>query len=224
MPNTESLKKDFDEIARIYHPKWDHNIHYYKYLSKLIPEKCESILDIGCGNGEFARLISGKSNKILCSDISPAMISIAKSQSKNFPNLQFETINVFHKDIPPESFDCVVSIATFHHYSLEDVLRRCMEWLKEDGILVVFDIYKPTTYFDYLYSLLALIPDVFINLIKNKRIRESKKIREIWRNHSRNDRVVAFNEVYKAAFRASATLKIKRLLFRRYVLICKKYK
>jgi ubiquinone/menaquinone biosynthesis C-methylase UbiE len=224
MPNTELLKKDFDEIARIYHPKWDHNVHYYKYLSKLIPENCETILDIGCGNGEFARLISNKSKKIICMDISPEMISIAKSQSKDYPNLEFEAGNVFHKNIPAGSFDCVVSIATFHHYLLEDVMRRSIEWLKEDGKLIVFDVYKPKTFYDFVYSLIAIIPDVFLNYIKNRHIRESKQIRQVWNNHSKNDRVITFNEVYKAAFRASATVKIKRHLFWRYSVICKKYK
>jgi cyclopropane fatty-acyl-phospholipid synthase-like methyltransferase len=151
------------------------------------------------------------------------MISIAKSQSKNYHNLEFDAINVFHKNIPPGSFDCVVSIATFHHYLLEDVLRRSMEWLKKDGILVVFDVYKPKTFFDYVYSLFAVIPDVFLNFIKNGRVRESKQIRRVWNNHSKNDRVITFNEVCKAAFRASATVKIHRHLFWRYSMICKKY-
>ena len=224
MPNTESLRKDFDEIAKIYHPKWNHKIHYYKYLSRLIPDNCEKILDIGCGNGEFARLISGKAKKIVCIDISPEMISIAKSESKNYSNLEFEAINVFHKNIPPGSFDCVVSIATFHHYLLEDVLMRSMEWLKKDGILLVFDIYKPKTFFVYIYSCIAIIPDLIINFIKNGRIRQTKQIREAWRNHSKNDRIVTFDEVWKAAFRASATVKIRRHLFWRYSMICKKYK
>lgn len=223
MPNTELLKKDFNELAQIYHPKWNHTIHYYKYLSKLIPENCDTILDIGCGRGEFARLIAHKAKKIICVDISSEMISVAKSLSKDYPNLEFEEMNVFHKNIPPESFDCIISISTFHHYLLETVLRTSMEWLKKDGLLVVMDLYKQETLFDYFYTAIAAIPDVVMNLLKNKKIRETKQIRKVWQNHSKNDRIITMNEVQKAAFRASATVKIKRHLFWRYSLVCRKY-
>jgi SAM-dependent methyltransferase len=224
MPNTESLKKDFDELARIYHPKWSHSIHYYNYLSKLVPGNCKTILDIGCGNGDFARLISGKAEKIIGVDISPEKIAQAESLSKKFPNIEYEAINVFHKNILPGSFDCVISISTFHHFPLENVLRKSMEWLKKDGTLLVLDVYKPRTILDYIYSFIAIIPDLIINFIKNSYIRKPKKIRIAWNNHRKNDRIISYREVCKAAFRTSATVKVHRHLFWRYSIICRKTK
>jgi len=222
MPNTELLKQDFDVFAKIYNPKWNHNIHYFNYLLKHIPDNCESILDIGCGNGDFARLISKKSKKVKGIDISPVMISVAESRSENYHNIEYEIGNAFHKNIPKESYDCVVSIGTFHHFHLEDVLFKSMEWVKKGGLLIVLDVYKPKTIYDYMFSGMAILPDIFHTLVKNKHLRESKEIRRAWKKHKEHDRIITFRDVCKAAFRASATVKIKRHLYWRYSLICKK--
>jgi ubiquinone/menaquinone biosynthesis C-methylase UbiE len=222
MPNTELLKEDFDTFAKIYNPNWNHNIHYHKFLLKHIPENCESVLDIGCGNGDFARLLSKKSSKVTGIDISPIMISVAKSRSENYPNIEYETGNPFHKNIPKESFDVVVSIGTFHHFYLEDVLFKSMAWVKKGGRLIVLDVYKPKTFYDYLFSGFAILPDLFHTLFKNKHLRESKEIRNAWKKHKEHDRIISFEDVCKAAFRASATVKIKRHLYWRYSIICKK--
>ena len=129
--NTEQEKKDFDTLSKIYHPKWDHNFHYYKYLLKFIPPNCKTVLDIGCGNGEFARMLSTKSEKVIVMDLSSETITLAKSKTEGLPNIEYEVANAFEKKITPESLDCVVSIAIYHHYYLEDVLRRSLDLFKK---------------------------------------------------------------------------------------------
>jgi ubiquinone/menaquinone biosynthesis C-methylase UbiE len=222
MLNTDLLKEDFDTFAKIYNPKWNHNIHYHKFLLKHIPDNCESVLNIGCGNGDFIRLISKKCKKVKGIDISPVMVSVAKSRSEKYSNIEYETGDAFLKSIPKESFDVVVSIGAFHHYSLENVFFKSMDWVKKGGMLIVLDAYKPETFYDYLFSGLAILPDLYHKLVKNKHLKESTEIRNTQKKHEEQDRIVSFLDVCKAAFRASATAKIKRHLYWRYSLIWKK--
>lgn len=222
MLNTDLLKEDFDTFAKIYNPSWNHNIHYHKFLLKHIPDNCESVLEIGCGNGEFTRLISNKCVKITGIDISPVMISVAKSRSEKYSNIEYETGDAFLKSIPKESFDVVVSIGVFHHFNLENVLLKSIDLVKKGGKLIVLDVYKPETFYDYLISGLAILPDLYHMLVKNKHFRESKEIRNAWKKHEEQDRIISFLDVCKAVFRASTTAKIKRHLYWRYSLIWKK--
>lgn len=219
---TEQVSKDLDVLAKIYHPKWDKNIHYYKYLIKFIPPNCKTVLDIGCGSGEFSRMLSSKSEKVIAVDISSEMISLAKSKSEDYNNIEYQYANLFELKNSTERFDCVISIAMYHHYYLEDVLRKSLDLLKKGGVLIVLDVYDPKSLIDKLYSALAVIPFFILKLFKNRYIRDSKQIREIWRKHSKNDRIISFADVKKAAFRASATIYVRRLLFWRYLIVHKK--
>lgn len=222
MYNTDSIKNDFDELAKIYHPKWDHNIHYYKYLLSLIPPNCKTVLDVGCGSGDFTRLLASKCEKVLGVDISPEMISNAKSLSKDYKNIEFEVADVFEKDFTPESFDCVVSIATFHHYCVEHALQTCYNFVKPGGFILVLDIYKPVTIFDYFISAFSSITNVFYNITKNGFLRNPKPIRDFWKNHSKNEKIPTLLDVEKAAFRVSCLIKVRRLFFNRYLIAHKK--
>lgn len=47
------VKKDFNEIAGLTEPKWNHNNCYFKYLIKFISYNVNAVLDIGCGKGDL---------------------------------------------------------------------------------------------------------------------------------------------------------------------------
>lgn len=132
MSNIDLLKEDFDNFAKLYNPSWNHNIHYYKYLLKHIPENCESVLDIGCGAGDFVRLISKKCIKAKGIDISPIMISVAKSRSEKYNNIEYEIGDALLESFPKESFDVVVSIAVLHHFW--KFVKRHLGYLKKQRL------------------------------------------------------------------------------------------
>src|SRR5688500_4071077 len=54
----ERVASDFDRLAGFGAGRWDHNRHYHPFLLRSLPARRERALEIGCGTGEFARLLA----------------------------------------------------------------------------------------------------------------------------------------------------------------------
>lgn len=61
----QKIQKDFDRIALLEQPMWNHNSHYQSYLLKQIPSHCQNVLEIGCGTGAFSCLLARRVNKVM---------------------------------------------------------------------------------------------------------------------------------------------------------------
>lgn len=59
------IESDFNRIAQLDHTKWEHNKHYHNFLNNFIPRNCNKALDIGCGVGEFTRLLAKQSIEVV---------------------------------------------------------------------------------------------------------------------------------------------------------------
>ena len=68
---------------------WKKNIEIlYKKTSKIFNYNKEmNILDIGCGNGDFAYKISEKVNQVFCVDVSKEYVNICKNRFLNKKNI-----------------------------------------------------------------------------------------------------------------------------------------
>lgn len=120
----ESIQSDFDRIALLSDENWNHNIHYHKYLINHITEQCRQILEIGCGTGQFSRLLAKRAEKVLAVDLSPLMIRIAGQRSKLYPNIDFVCADAMTYPLAGEQFDCIASLTTIHHLPVESILRK----------------------------------------------------------------------------------------------------
>ena len=87
---TEKIKQDFDCIALLEEPEWNHNHHYHHFLIQQLPTPCGQVLEIGCGTGEFSRLLAKQSTQVLAVDLSSKMIEIT-----SFPNFSTSVAAVF---------------------------------------------------------------------------------------------------------------------------------
>jgi len=119
------------------------------YIHKLINRfsifPVESILDLGCGTGNHAALLSKMGYFIDGVDLSEEMISIA--QTKECDKLQFFRGDIASIDLKKE-YDVIVSL--FHVISyitnskdLEDVFHNISRHLKKNGILIFDCWYGP---------------------------------------------------------------------------------
>lgn len=212
----ETIRQDFDRIAQFSEPKWEHNSHYHKYLLQNIP-LCNSALDIGCGTGSFARLLSARANEVTAIDLSPAMIRHAISLSQGYKNIHYLVGDIFEYQSSGR-YDCIVSIAAMHHL-LPDVLPIIKDLLAPKGVFIVLDLYKPSSLADYLFSLIAVPASIFMRLIKNGRLKRTHGETAAWDNHAPHDDHKTLKELQDLLASVLPGSSIRRHLFWRYSMI-----
>jgi ubiquinone/menaquinone biosynthesis C-methylase UbiE len=216
------IKDDFDQIALISDEGWNHNNHYHNFILKQIPSSCINTLDIGCGKGSFARLLAERSEQVLALDISTNMINIAKEQSKAYDNIDFEVADALAWDFPDDQFDFIASIATLHHLPLDVMLAKMKKTLRNNGVLVVLDLFEDRNFKGILTSAIAMPINVCLNLIMNGPLRESQEIRKIWDEHFENDVLLPLSHIRKICDSVLPGAKIRRHLFWRYSIVWRK--
>ena len=218
----ESIRSDFDRIALLPHEDWNHNTHYHGYLMGRIPERCRHVLEIGCGTGQFSRLLAGRAEKVLAIDLSPRMISLARERSKLHPNIDFVEGDVMTQHLPDEQFDCIATLTTLHHLPAEPVLRRIRRALKSGGVFICLDLYQRSNLSDLLFDGVAYPSNLFLRLIKTGRPRPSRKVREAYAEHGRTDTYLTLPQVEKLCAGILPGALVRRHLFWRYSVVWKK--
>ena len=138
-----TIQKDFDRIALVSPDGSLQNSHYHNFLLQQLSSSCQAALEIGCGKGEFSRRLAERSERVLALDLSPEMIRIARAQSAHLSNIDFQIADVMSFVLPPESFDCIASIATLHHLPLREIFLKIKAALKPGGVLLVLDLFEP---------------------------------------------------------------------------------
>lgn len=220
---THKVRKDFDRIALFSEDKgWNHNNHYHKSLLRKIPSHCTDSLEIGCGTGAFSRLLAERSDQVIGLDISPNMIQIAEERSRQYSNISFQLIDATTWDFPEDQFDCIASIATMHHLPLGEILPKMKMALKDNGVLVILDLYQEEGPADKLTSALAVPINMALMPIKNGRLKESQELREIWNEHGKIDSYLTLSRIHQMCKSIIPGARVKRHLFWRYSIVWKK--
>jgi 2-polyprenyl-3-methyl-5-hydroxy-6-metoxy-1,4-benzoquinol methylase len=57
---------------------WNHNTRYHRTVLQLVPARCDRALDIGCGDGAFARSLASKSHAVIALDADLAQVELAR--------------------------------------------------------------------------------------------------------------------------------------------------
>lgn len=225
-----TVQADFDRIALVSPDGSVQNNHYHKFLLRQLPIDCQSALEIGCGKGEFARLLAARSERVLALDLSSEMIRIARASSAHLANIEFQIADVMRYDLPAEGFDCIATIATLHHLPLRDILLKMKAALKPGGILLVLDlfaldrnIFTPAGFLDsVLLNSLALPLSVGLRLIHSGRLRPRREARDAWAAHERHDIYPRMNEVRALCANVLPGAKVRKHLLWRYSIVWRK--
>ncbi len=143
METKEKVRSEFDQVALSLTEGGYRDrpavLQRRKEALKRIPPHCDQVLEIGCGWGDFARYLAGRSSHVLAVDLSPEMIRVAREQNAGFPNIEFQVADAMEYPYPPDTFDLVISFMTFHHLPLEQIMEKARYTLKPGGVLIVFD-------------------------------------------------------------------------------------
>jgi ubiquinone/menaquinone biosynthesis C-methylase UbiE len=115
-----AVRLQHDRLARVYDRRWSRYISQTLTLLKTwasIQPKA-AVLDIGCGTGEFERLVLSEQpeQRMVGVDLSVKMLEIAREKCQAYPNVTFCTANASALPFPDHSFDMVVSASALHYF------------------------------------------------------------------------------------------------------------
>jgi ubiquinone/menaquinone biosynthesis C-methylase UbiE len=149
---------------------WNHNSHYHNYLLRQLPIKVERILDVGCGQGLFASKVANRAERVDAIDVDRATIEEAVNQH-SASNICYQQADFLAADLPNNTYDAIVAIASVHHMDLSEVFQKMRRLLRPSGKLLILGLYRETSILDYIYSAIS-IP---LNLIYLNWHRQSKE-------------------------------------------------
>jgi SAM-dependent methyltransferase len=217
-----TIQEDFDRIALVSGEGWDHNSHYHKFLLSHVRSRCVRALDVGCGKGVFARLLAERADHVLGLDFSPQMIRLARERSRQHPNVEFQIADATTWNFPREHFDCIASLATFHHLPFEEMLAKMRDALKIGGVLLILDLYETREMADFLINALAMPVHYGLRLVRTGRLRSRREAREAWKQHGPNDVYLPLSQVRQLCARVLPDAQVRRHLLWRYSIVWKK--
>lgn len=202
--------------------RWNHNAYYHRYLLGRIPEHCRQILEIGCGTGEFSRLLAGRAEKVLAIDLSTQMIRLARERSQLYPNIDFVKGDVMTFHFPDNRFDCIATLTTLHHLPFETILRRIRKSLKPGGVFVCLDLYQRSNLTELLFDGVAYPAGLLLRLVKTGKPRPPREVREAYAEHGKTDTYPTLPQIRRICAGILPGALVRRHLLWRYSIIWKK--
>ena len=126
------------------------------YAFNQLDKSPKSILDVGCGGGNFTRLLALKYSTATVTgiDFSEKAICYANKQLSKIPieNLKFEVPNTLELEKPSKSVDLITATLVCHHMNddeLIDFLKRAKEVATQK--IIINDLHRhPLAYLSYL--------------------------------------------------------------------------
>jgi 2-polyprenyl-3-methyl-5-hydroxy-6-metoxy-1,4-benzoquinol methylase len=122
------------------HLRWNKNIHYHGELLRHLPQSIDRALDVGCGDGQFARRLAPRGRSVDAVDASPAMIAAARAASANIDNIDWIEGDVLSLDLKAAGYHAVTAIASLHHLPLDVGLRRFAELVRPGGVVAILGL------------------------------------------------------------------------------------
>lgn len=145
---------------------WSHNAHYHRWILAQLPSTLSSALDVGCGTGDLARLLAGRSTRVEGIDADPAMIDVARRTGAP-PGCTFTATTI--EDLPPgPRYDAITAVAVLHHVPFAAAVRRLVGALAPGGTLVVVGCYREAGAVDGAVHLAAVPANVAMGLVKGR--------------------------------------------------------
>jgi len=99
--------------------------------------KGKLVLDVGCGMGRFAEVVTRWGGRVVGIDLSVA----AEVAARNLADREFVALqaDVFALPFAPESFDCIYSLGVLHHTpDCETAFSNLPKYLKPAGTMAVW--------------------------------------------------------------------------------------
>ncbi len=126
-----------------------------KALSQIIrrqPDLCQKTLhiaDLGCGGGDILRTVAQWTDKksLKCRltgiDANPASIHFAEQKSQQYPNIDYQVVNVFSADFQKQKFDIILLSTVCHHFSDQELIRLFTQLKNQARVaIIISDLHR----------------------------------------------------------------------------------
>jgi ubiquinone/menaquinone biosynthesis C-methylase UbiE len=102
------------------------------------------VLDVGCGSGWAARLLAQDAKHVIGIDVSDEMIRVAREQSTDFANVEYQVASAENLPFPDNTFTHAFSMESLYYYAdIRKALREIARVLQPGGTFVtVVDLYQ----------------------------------------------------------------------------------
>jgi 2-polyprenyl-3-methyl-5-hydroxy-6-metoxy-1,4-benzoquinol methylase len=217
------VRTDFDRLALLDSGGWTHNNHYHDFLLQHVPSGCANVLEVGCGTGAFSRRLTERAQQVLALDLSPEMIRVARANSTQFPQIQFEVADVMAQEFTAAYYDCIATIATLHHVPQREALLKLREALRPGGTMIVMDLFEPNRKIlswsglvEGVSSVTAMAMSSTLKLVHNGRLRPSPEVRAAWAEHGKTDSHLTMSDVHALYSEVFPGVTIRKHLLWRY--------
>jgi 2-polyprenyl-3-methyl-5-hydroxy-6-metoxy-1,4-benzoquinol methylase len=148
------------------HP-WSHNDHYGPWIANRVAGSgARHVLDVGCGAGNLVALLRRGGVTVTGLDSDPQMARAAAERFADDPSVTIVESGFAGRD-PQRSFDAITLVAVLHHLPLVSTLQELRGCLAPGGRLVVVGCYQETGRVDLLVSLLSVLVNPVVGLVKH---------------------------------------------------------
>ena len=117
--------------------------YLYSVVQKTAPTKTDAVLEVAAGTCACGRTIAPYTGSVVCLDMTPAMLSVGKSEAgkNHLDNMTFVLGDAAELPFLNGSFDIVLSRLAFHHFpDVKQPFAEMVRVLKPDGKLVLIDM------------------------------------------------------------------------------------
>jgi peptidoglycan/xylan/chitin deacetylase (PgdA/CDA1 family)/SAM-dependent methyltransferase len=144
MPKTVEEQSYWDGIFSREDP-WDYSSAYeqqkYRHTLEMIPERSSaSVLELGCAEGLFTKMLSDKAGDILAVDISQRALDRATARCAGLKNVKFKQHDIA-QGIPAGEFDLIICSEILYYlrdrYAVEALAGQVAEILPPGGHLLM---------------------------------------------------------------------------------------
>jgi SAM-dependent methyltransferase len=138
MVNKAIIQKHFDDYA----DSWHDRLKQYSYFARreavrelIKGESFGSVVDIGCGTGDYTALFTGADTRYIGIDISDRMVEVCR---RLYPQFSFAVGDGDRTGLDSGSADLVLSIAVLEYYHQPDShMAELSRIVKEGGSVMV---------------------------------------------------------------------------------------
>ena len=116
--------------------------NYARFLISHIPVGVNSILDVGCGSGQIAKMLLDAGYQVDCVSPSPYL----SGEVRQLLQTSSHIFECFYEELEtPNCYDLILFSESFQYIKPEEALSKTLGLLNEGGYILICDIFKKDT-------------------------------------------------------------------------------